>query len=268
MSKILETAELRRLVPSAFARQPWEGMSSRYRQIPTCEVVQILRERGYFPVKAAQSLSRIEGKGNFTKHLIRFRHAGHLNMAMEPGKEIPELVLYNSHDGSSAYRFAAGIFRVVCSNGLCVASHDFGSVSVKHTGGRDFENRVIDATYRIASDMPKVVEQIEEWKQIALPAPAQRLYAEAVHTMLDNPNITPDNLLIAKRIEDRPAEDGSRSLWTTFNTVQESVIKGGIRGKTPDGRRTTTRPVKSVERDLKLNKALWIIASKMREAMR
>jgi hypothetical protein len=37
-------------------------MSARYRHVPTIEVVDILRDRGFHPVKAVQSRSRIEGK--------------------------------------------------------------------------------------------------------------------------------------------------------------------------------------------------------------
>ena len=70
-----------------------------------------------------------------------------------------------------------------------------------------------------------------------------------------------------RRNEDAPAPDGSRSLWATLNTVQELVMQGGIKGRTNTGRRTTTRPVKAVDRDVKLNKALWILAEKLAESI-
>jgi hypothetical protein len=151
--------------------------------------------------------------------------------------------LSNSQDGTAAYRFAAGIFRLVCSNGLVVASADFGSILVKHSGGQDFGQKIIDATFRIVEDTPKVFQQIEAWKQLSLPAPAQHAYAEAAHALLDNPHITPAQLLQPCRDEDKPAPDGTRSLWTTFNAVQEAALQGGVTGRTPRGRRTTTRPV-------------------------
>ena len=146
----LDHDTLRRLAPSIFAASPWGRMSDRYKMVPTIEVVAMLAERGFRPVRAQQSRSRIEGKGDFTRHLIRFRHDDYLDQAA--GAELPELVLTNSHDGTSAYRFLSGIFRLVCSNGLTVQSADFGSIAVRHSGGRDFEQRVIDATYKVIED--------------------------------------------------------------------------------------------------------------------
>ncbi len=263
---ILSNETLRRACPSVFAATPYHGMSRRYRMVPTIEVVDILRDRGFQPVKAVQNRSRIEGKQAYTRHMIRFRHNDYLT-PQTVGSELPELVLSNSHDGTAAYRFNSGIFRLVCSNGLLIAAADFGGISVKHSGGSDFHDRILDATFRIVEDTPKTLAKIEDWKRLALPAPIQTAYAEAAHTLLDNPSITPAQLLTPRRVEDKAAADGSRSLWVTYNTVQESIMKGGIEGHAPTGRRTTTRPVKSVERDLRLNRALATLAEQLAQHM-
>jgi hypothetical protein len=263
---ILSRDALRSAAPSIFAATPYEKMSHRYKMVPTAEVLDILQERGFFPVKAVQSRSRIPGKSDFTRHMIRLRHSDFLQ-PLTVGSEIPELVLTNSHDGTAAYRFNSGVFRLVCINGLVVASADFGGISIKHSGGSDFNQRIIDATYEIIDQTPKTLATIETWKQLALPAPVQNAYAEAAHTLIENPNITPAQIIAPRRREDAPAPDGTRSLWTTFNAAQESIIKGGIQGRNANGRRTTTRPVKAVERDIKLNKALWTLAEKLAETI-
>jgi hypothetical protein len=229
--------------------------------VPTSEVISILGERGFRPVKAMQSRSRIPGKADYSRYVIRFRYDEFLSPAIV-GQELPELVLSNSHDGTAAYRFNSGIFRLVCSNGLVVASADFGGISVRHKGGDDFSPRIIDATYQIIEDTPKTLASIEELKQLQLSPPQQDALASAAVELLDTPNITPDQLLAPRRNEDRKPD-----LWTTFNRVQESVLTGGIQTTARTGRRTTTRPVKSVDRDIKLNKALWTLASKLAEAV-
>jgi hypothetical protein len=66
--------QIRRTAPSVFAERPWETMSERYRFFPTVHVVAGLMAQGFLPVRAQQSSSRIEGKGDFTKHMLRFRH--------------------------------------------------------------------------------------------------------------------------------------------------------------------------------------------------
>jgi hypothetical protein len=58
-------------------------------------------------------------------------------------------------------------------------------------------------------------------------------------------------------------------LWTTFNVVQENIIRGGLRGRKRSSngrmRNMTTRPVKALDRNIKLNQALWVLTEKMAE---
>ena len=257
---ILDHDTLRRLAPSIFADSPWEGMSRRYRMVPTIEVVGMPADRGFRPVRAGQSRSRIAGKGDFTRHLIRSRHDGYLGHAA--GAEVPELVLTNSHDGTSAYRFMSGIFRLVCSNGLVVQSSDFGSIGVRHSGGADFERRVIDATYEVIEDAPRTLEKIEAWKAIELTPPQREAFARtAIEVREATVEITPAQVLAPRRGKDRRPD-----LWTTANVIQESIIRGGVRGvSATTGRRMRTRAVASVAEDVRLNRALWALTERMAE---
>ena len=56
------------------------------------------------------------------------------------------------------------------------------------------------------------------------------------------------------------AEDSGNDLWTTFNRIQENMIKGGMSGRSKSGRRSTTREVNGVTENVKLNRALWTLA--------
>ena len=114
----LTEADLHRLAPSTFAAGPSSGRSRRYAFAPTGRIVAELREIGWKPVLARQQQVRIEGRQGFQKHLIRFERREVLQAA---GAYVPELVLVNSHDGSSAFHLHLGIFRFICSNGLIVA---------------------------------------------------------------------------------------------------------------------------------------------------
>ncbi len=44
--------ELRRFAPSVFASQPIEGVSERYRFLPTSSILSGMREIGWVPVRA------------------------------------------------------------------------------------------------------------------------------------------------------------------------------------------------------------------------
>jgi hypothetical protein len=78
-ARTLDDDQLRRLVPSVFAPAPWGGMSGRYRMVPTIEVVGMLRDRGFWPVRAEQSRARTPDRRDVTRHLLRFRHADYLS---------------------------------------------------------------------------------------------------------------------------------------------------------------------------------------------
>lgn len=255
---VLNRDTLRQIAPSIFARQPYEAMSHRYKFIGTDGVLDIIDGLGFRPVQAVQSRSRIPGKENYTRHFIRLRHDDHLINPV--GQEVPEIVLENSHDGTAAYRLHAGIWRFICSNGLLIASANFGTISVKHAGGKDFETRIIEATREIAEHTPAAFATVEHWKRIILPRKTQLIMAAEAFSLKPNESIKPSFLLTAKREEDYTDEEGRRDLWRTLNVLQENTLQGGIQGVRPGGRRTRTRSIRSVAATIGLNRGLWRIA--------
>lgn len=95
------------------------------------------------------------------------------------------------------------------------------------------------------------------------------LYAEAATEMIygvdeENNSLSPVNprqLLLTRRSADR-----DNNLWNTFNAVQENLMKGGLRGRNAvTNRRTRTRAIKSIDKNVQLNKALWTLTEKMKE---
>ena len=58
------------------------------------------------------------------------------------GDSIPEMVLINSNNGSRAFRFEAGIFRLVCENGMIIKEADFGSIRQVHMGEFDLNPHI------------------------------------------------------------------------------------------------------------------------------
>jgi hypothetical protein len=258
MTATITRDDLRRVAPSVFAAAPWEGMSPRYRHIPTFEVLDMLEDQGFHVTKAMQSRTRIPGKADFTRHMLRLRHVDHLTAQV--GEELPEIVLVNSHDRSSAYKIFSGVFRLVCSNGAVVQSSDFGSFSIRHSGSRDLYQQVREATGRIMEGVPGIMDRITAWKEIILPRPDQLAFAREAADLKPNDSIPSSWLLTARRQEDMTRPDASRDLWRTFNVIQESLLRGGLSGRNERGRRIRTRPVKAVDADLRINRRLWQLA--------
>ncbi len=56
--------------------------------VPTIEVLRGLRKEGFEPFMVAQSKSRIEGRTEFTKHMIRMRHAAQVDAKPEANEII------------------------------------------------------------------------------------------------------------------------------------------------------------------------------------
>lgn len=263
----LTDEQLRSAVPSAFAIQPYEGMSSKYAFIPTSRVIDAMRGNGYLPTEANQSVVRLPGKTPFAKHLIRFSAT-----AWNPtlvGEEALEVVLINSHDGSSAYKLMLGIIRFACTNGLIVADGTVESISVRHSG--NIVDDVLNASVSLIENGTKVQDRIVEWKGISVSDLEAKLFAEqAVSLRYDEASpITPAQALTVRRREDQ-----ANNLWTVFNRVQENLTQGGIVPRDENGRRRTTlnaetgqtrrvpktRPVKGINENVKLNRALFALA--------
>jgi hypothetical protein len=152
------------------------------------------------------------------------------------------------------------VLRFACENGLVVQAADFGSFSIRHSGSRDLFARVREATARIMDEVPAIMNRIEVWKGTILPRSAQLDFAREAMELKPNPNIPFSWLLTARREEDMTLPDASRDLWKSFNCVQEALLRGGQTGRNERGRRVTTRPVKAVDADLRINRQLWALA--------
>ena len=260
----LSDDELRRFAPSIFATQPIDTVSDRYSFLPTSSVLRGMRENGWLPVRAQQQSVRTEARRGFQKHLIRFARAEHLG-SWEKNQVRPEVVLLNSHDKSSAYQLHCGLFRLVCANGIVVADATFHRISIKHFGFNP--DSVIEASFEVLGAVPDIMDKVRLFQdRILTDTERLALATGAAIYRWEDPNnapISPSTLLNPRRFG-----DGARDLWTTLNTVQENVIRGGQRDysrRRPDGSRMPkSRAIKGIDEDLKLNKALWHMAEVLR----
>ena len=264
MINTLTLENLQRVTPSIFTEEGATGTSDKYKHISTIEVVKGLMSEGFMPVKATQNRTRKIDKAPFTKHMLRFRHVDSIPTV---GGLFPELVLVNSHDGLSSYRLMAGLYRLICSNGL-VAGDTFKEVRVRHQG--DVVGNVIEGTYKVMKEATQLLEHAEQMGSIDLIPQEKMIFAEVVHQLrfdgddsLIKEAIKPEQFLKPRRFQ----ENGKNDLFTVFNVVQENVIKGGLRGWTKDAKgypkRVSTRTIKSIDQSTTLNRALWTLAEKM-----
>lgn len=254
----LSKDEIMRRAPSVFSDRPSDKVSSRYLFVPTSKVLEELEREGFGVVKAMQSRSRTPDGVMFMKHCLRLRHRSTLEKSMREFKDsIPEIVLTNSHNGASTYQITLGCYRLVCSNGLMVGS-TWAEERVRHTG--DDVSKVIEASYRILGQEKQLVAAMDSFRGIELSEDERRIFANAAIGLKWTPERRPtaQAMLTARRYADT-----GRDLWTTFNVVQENMIKGGVVISGANLRRSSARSVQSVSEDKRLNQGLWTLAEEM-----
>ena len=255
--------QLLQSAPSIFTTEPSDRMSEEYVPVSTIDVVNSLRDSGYYPVQAFQTQSRKPDRRVFAKHLIRFRHRDQLGIDTRPYMYdrtnepiIGEAVLTNSHDGTSKWEIDSGVYSIVCSNGMIRKTADFGGMSVKHKGS-DVLDRVVDGVNAVSDMLAKIVSKVELWRSLELSREQEDELAKRVlrvrYPELSQAPVYSHALSYARR-----DTDYKRDLWTIFNKMQENVMVGGLSsGLQGEHRRRTTRPIRSVAETLRFNKEAW-----------
>lgn len=257
-ARVLSLEDIQRSAPAAFAVAPHAALSERYSFLRTIDVVQALMGAGWQPVAANQGKARDVSRNGLQRHLIRFRHPD--MMLRSAGDIAPELILLNSHDGTSAYNLHAGLFRFACANGLIVSDAVFAKVAIRHVGVTS--EQVVDASFEIVKEVPRLSASVEGLRSVELTKPEQVAFAESAARLRWSEDAIP--VSGEKLATPRRYEDDKRDLFTTMNVVQENLIRGGQKGRGTTGKKLTTRAIGSVSEDTKINKALWHLAEEMK----
>ncbi|RTB44099.1 DUF932 domain-containing protein [Pseudomonas aeruginosa] len=248
--------QIHAVVPSIYADMPHDSRSERYTYIPTSTILAELRKEGFQPFFACQTRVRNDDRRDFTKHMLRLRHANQINAS-----EANEIILINSHDGTSSYQMCAGMFRFVCHNGL-VCGSTVGDIRVPHKG--NIVEQVIEGAYEVLQGFEQVEQSRDSMRSIVLDDREAELFARSALTLkYDGPKpvpVTESQVLMPRRHGDKRPD-----LWSVFNRVQENLVKGGLSSRASNGRRQRTRAVQGIDQNVSLNRALWQLADGMRQ---
>ncbi|MCX6643581.1 MAG: DUF932 domain-containing protein, partial [Candidatus Bathyarchaeota archaeon] len=103
-------------------------MSDKFTHIPTFKVIEDMAKLGWNVVDAKQVKARKEETRGFQKHLVVFRNNDVVINGADGDTVFPQILLTNSNDGKNAFTFTAGLFRMVCENGLVISTEQFNDV--------------------------------------------------------------------------------------------------------------------------------------------
>lgn len=259
---------------SVTAEKPSDLMSKDYHFVPTTEVIDLLKGEGWNPhsVQESQSMPVLTVKGKqvrnprygFQKHIVTLRNPDLPAITINNDKLFPEIVITNSHDGSAQFQIMAGLYRMICANGLVVSAAQFAAQKIKHLGMKD--EHILNAVEHVREATPRIAQRIGDFA-VPLTRDQQMEYAHASLIVKYGEgrvkDFDPGALIRPERLEDE-----ATTLWNTYNITQEKLIENGaeiIRTGSGEFDLKESRPIKSPSERIRVNRGLWDLAEVMLE---
>jgi len=244
------------LPPSMTQGMKSEAVSERYAYIPTNDVVQTMLDNNYYVSSVVATRPRTKDP-RVVKHFVRMRNKDH---PLSTNGVHPEIVIVNAHDGTSSLQFMAGLFRMICSNGLVVGTHSFEPARIAHRA--NWQEEALEKAHDVIYKASESARRTELLRQKRLSTITALQFAQQASQHFYEGKISPHDLLTARR-----SEDVSDDLWTIFNRVQENIIRGGLSADRGEGnRRFFTRQVRGANADLTANNWLWNLTEEYLDA--
>jgi len=251
MTNVFATTDVSLLNPEL---QTSKAMSKHYQTMDTRTLVDNILRLGMFELvsvsvrKARAAKADNKGRG---KHVVKLRALE----AVEIGGDLlkPEVVIVNSYDGSSRLQVYVGIYRLICSNGLVIATKEFGQFSVRHMGTP--ESAAFEVAMGFLDNLKIAVDRQKEMASVTLSdEQVQRFTRQAIALRWKTVSPAADVSGVAQVL--RPEDEGN-NLWVVYNRVQEACTIGGFK---VDGMKRKGRPMASAVRDIEFNQELFQLA--------
>ena len=255
-SKFLNKKELSEIAPSIFTMKPSNTVSDKYTHIPTERVIDDMELMGWKPVDAKEVKARTEDTRGVQKHLVIFRNDDVVINGEDGDTVYPQILITNSHDGKNAFQFTAGLFRMICENGLVIATDEFEDLKMRHMG-YTFEDLQL-LIRGMVEKLPLTVEAMNKMKNVELEEEQMFNLAKSfLNIRVEGTKNTFDDQAIEDVLESQRKKDEGNMLWEVFNRVQENIIEGNFEYKTPSGKKRQARVIKNFKQDQDVNKKMF-----------
>ena len=246
--------EIKKHCPVAYQTKASNAVSENYTFIPTSKIINDMDTLGWKVGQATMVKSR--RNAGYQKHLIKFFNPS-IEINGDDGLMYPQILLTNSHDGKSSFKFEAGIFRLVCSNGLVIKSHDFGSFNIRHMG-YSFDELQVNIK-EFVDGLPTIVARMNLFITKQMSAKEMNEFAkQAIDARFGGAQVT--GIELSELLKAERDEDDGNTLWKVFNRVQEKIVGGSFTYVNEEGKLRKARPIKNFQQDMALNGQLWEIA--------
>ena len=258
-NEFLSKDAIRSIAPSVFTEKADSTSTSKhYVHIPTEQVIDDMSSLGWNVVDAKQVNTR--KNPGFQKHMVVFGNNDLVVNGSDGDTVMPRILMTNSHDGKNAFKFQAGLYRLVCSNGLVVADAEFANMRIRHMGYDLSELKTV--INEIVEKLPLTVECMNKLKAKQLSEDEKIDFAKkALRTRLPKEQISTltfeniQDLLEPTRMED----DGS-DMWSVYNVIQEKIVHGMFQVYGVNGKVRKARKIKNFQQDTRVNQELYELA--------
>ena len=251
----LSLDQARLQAPAAFATTQGPNIRSKaYNFTSSEEIIGHMDNLGFSLVSARQSRNKVALHKEFGTHTLGFMKDGLYVSDSKGGIEArPTITLINNHCGIYPVQFTSGLFRQVCSNGLCVSDKEFGGFRERHT--KYTAQQIADLVDERVDGMGQIVKNINVWSGREMSAAERFAFATEALALRLTSDRKPEQYEIAGILEANRIEDKGNDLWRTFNTVQENIVRGGFEL----GNRKAKAIVNPMA-DISINQKLWALA--------
>lgn len=228
--------------------QKHSSRSDKYKVVATREIAARFKELGFVVDEYMEARVRKVDRIGYQKHMVRLSNpslvSAHNDIKLQ-------LLVTNSHDGSTSFKMQLGFYRFVCSNGLIVGE-TFESVRLRHTGG--IVEEIDEAIERIVAQTNRLDVLISKMKTKEMsPIESARFIEEAIK-LRNLKGVTEFPVL-------RPEDMGS-DLFTLYNRVQEMLVNGGVTYRNQRDRTRRLRGVGNIAALTKINEQLFDLATR------
>ena len=256
-NQFLTKNEIRSKASSIFTTNAASTVSEKYTHIPTEKVIDDMALLGWNVIDAKQVKTR--GVGGYQKHLVVFRN-NDIQITGENNDVVyPQILLTNSHDGKNSFTFTAGLFRMICENGLVVSTQTFENMRIRHMG-YSFEE-LQQTIKQMLERLPLTVEAMNHLTQIELGQEQALEFAQKALQVRFKDEAENIQIDLEEMLRPTRKEDETPSLWNVYNTIQEKLINGGFTYLNVENNKVRkARKIKNFQQDMKINSELFELA--------
>ena len=255
-AKFMSKDAIKNAAPSVFTTKPSDEVSKKYTHIPTERVIDDMESLGWGVVEAKEVKARKKSTKGFQKHLVIFRNNDIIINGKDGDDVWPQILVTNSHDGKNSFQFTAGLFRMICENGLVIADTEFEDVKMRHMG-YTFEDLQV-MIKEMVEKLPLTVESMNKMKGVELEnEQVIQLAKDLLNIRVEGTENTPSENSEFEVITTQRKEDEGNGLWEVFNVVQENIINGNFHYRTKTGKERQARIIKNFKQDLDLNRKMF-----------